>query len=118
MLSNHIPFSFLLQDLQEMENTKEEEELPKLNYPKLQHGRKTILLSVFLHLQTTKRVFIGERGTKGSVQSRASNLDARLHKIVVAFSRQRLGPLSDVLAGFRIWVPDFDETILQSQWLS
>ena len=26
-------------------------------------------------------------------------------------------PLSDVLTGFQIWAPGFDETTLQSQWL-
>jgi len=42
---------------------------------------KTTLFSVNLPLQSTKGVFIGERGTKGAVRSRASNLGARLHKI-------------------------------------
>jgi len=27
-------------------------------------------------------------------------------------------PLSDVLVSFQIWAPGFDETTLQSQWLS
>jgi len=31
-----------------MKNTRKEEELPKLNYPKLQHGIETILNSVYL----------------------------------------------------------------------
>ena len=43
---------------------------------------KTTLFSVYLPLQSTKWVFIGERVTNGAVRSRASNLDARLHKIV------------------------------------
>ena len=47
------------------------------NYP------KTTLLSVYLPLQSTKGVFIGEKGTKGAVRSHASNLGARLHKIAV-----------------------------------
>ena len=98
---------------------------------------KTTLFSVYLPLQSTKRVFIDERGTKGVVRSRASNLDARLHKIAAKtrhlprFLREYLGGArsiaccvlpgcvpSDVLAGFQIWAPGFDETTLQSQWLS
>ena len=86
------------------------------NYP------KTTLLSAYLPLQSTKGVFIGKRGTKGAVRSRALNLGARLHKIAVE-TRHAVSPaarfpdipLSGVLAGFQIWAPGFDETTLQSQ---
>ena len=101
------------------------------NYP------KTTLLSGYLPLQSTKGVFIGERGTNRAIRSRASNLGARLHKIAAKMrhlprfcgntweartappaARFPDVPLSDILASFRIWAPGFDEITLQSKWLS
>jgi len=48
-----------------MKNTREEEELPKLNYPKLQHGNETILNSVYLPTEEPSGVFIGTREEGG-----------------------------------------------------
>ena len=89
---------------------------------------ETTLLSVYLKLQTTKGVFIGERGTKGSVQSRASNLGTRLHNVAAKMwhllhfrgnawearvappaALSSSVPLSAGCLCFGVWVPDFDK---------
>ena len=94
---------------------------------------KTTLNSVYLPLQSTKGVFIGERGTNGAVRSRASNLGARLHKIAAKtrhlprFCGNTWEGACCALPGyppvgctcwFFDWAPGFDEITLQSQWLS
>ena len=90
--------------------------------------KKTLKLSSKLLSLSSKNpmIFIGERGTRESVRSRASNLNARLHTRAVKTqpatraappAHAITSPLSAVLLGFWIWAPGFNRFTLQSKWL-